>query len=160
LIDRSHPWGFFDGASQDEGTKCGVGYVLFFTDEHFFEGKSYLGPGSNNFGELEAMFLLLKAAKKKGCNYIQVFGDSELVIQWMKGENQIQKSGLYNVEILLKEFASTFDQISFSHVYKQFNSQVDALSKASLNGDLLQVIEEETKNGTVVSLKSFPNFEA
>jgi ribonuclease HI len=100
---------------------------------------------------MEALLLLMKSSLKKGCKSLQIYGDSELVIRWMKGENQILKSGLFNMAILLKDIANIFYQASFFHVYRKHNSKVDTLSKTGLEGKLEQVVEDEHKNGTIVS---------
>jgi hypothetical protein len=43
LIDRSSPWAYFDGASQNENQQCGGGVVLYLSAEHFFKIKMGLG---------------------------------------------------------------------------------------------------------------------
>lgn len=38
-IDKTVPWGYFDGAAQGEPTVCGAGVVLYLTEDHFFRLK-------------------------------------------------------------------------------------------------------------------------
>ena len=45
-LDKTHPWGFFDGAAKKE--MCGGGAVLFLSDSHYFTLTMGLGVGSNN----------------------------------------------------------------------------------------------------------------
>ena len=45
-IDRSTPWGFFDGAMQNN--LCGGGGILNLDDNRSFELITGLGEGSNN----------------------------------------------------------------------------------------------------------------
>ena len=77
-IDRSSPWGFFDGASQNN--YCGGGAILYLAENHFFELISGLGEGSNNRAELLSLKLLLIFAAEKGCSNIKFHGDSLNVI--------------------------------------------------------------------------------
>ena len=56
-LDKTHPWGFFDGAAQNE--LCGGGDFLYLSDSHFFVLTMGLGPGSNNFAEIMSLKLLL-----------------------------------------------------------------------------------------------------
>ena len=56
LIDKTLPWGYFDGASQDRQLSCGGGRFLFKSESfHFSVG---LGRGSNNYAELMTLRLL------------------------------------------------------------------------------------------------------
>ena len=45
-IDQSSPWGFFDGASQNN--QCGGGAILNMDGNQSFELITGLGEGSNN----------------------------------------------------------------------------------------------------------------
>jgi hypothetical protein len=56
--DCSIPWGFFDGASSSDQTKCGGGGCLHLTPSHYFTLKAGLGRGTNNYSELLALKLL------------------------------------------------------------------------------------------------------
>ena len=77
-IDRSSPWGFFDGASQNN--LCGGGAILYLAENHSFELIFGLGEGRNNRAELLSLKLLLIFAAEKGCNNLKVFVDSLNVI--------------------------------------------------------------------------------
>ena len=81
-IDRSSPWGFFYGASQNN--LCGGGAILHLAENHSFELIVGLGEGSNNRVELSSLKLLLIFAVEKGCRTLQVFGYSLNVINWIK----------------------------------------------------------------------------
>jgi ribonuclease HI len=88
-------------------------------------------PGTNNHAELLALKVLLLFAKQKNIQAIRVFGDSMLVINWIR-ETQI----CHNLMLLplLEEvlnIVSTFDS-SLKHVYRERNEADDRLSKAGL----------------------------
>ena len=68
-----------------------------------------------------------------------------LVIRWINGKNQVQKSDLFNLakhssEIL--DIVKHFDQIPFIHIYRKFNSMDDSLSKAGLS-EVLEHVKED-----------------
>ena len=67
-IKKATTYNFFDGTRKNKGLKCGIEYVLHLSDAHYYTGKYSLGPGSHNYGEFTAMFLLTKAYLKKGLN--------------------------------------------------------------------------------------------
>ena len=75
-IDKTYPWGFFDGSSSDDASACGAGGILYFSDKLSFSFKAGLGAGTNNIAELYALKLLLTLARMKDYAKIQIFGDS------------------------------------------------------------------------------------
>ena len=95
-IDKSYPWGVFDGSSAKDASACGARGILYFLDKLFFSFKAGLGAGTNNIAELCALKLLLTLAKMKDYAKIQVFGDSQLAINWAKG-----KFRMHNLELSL-----------------------------------------------------------
>jgi hypothetical protein len=59
LIDWDMTVGFFDGASQDRGSKCGAGAVIKCPVLGTFRLKMYCGNGTNTKGELLALWCIL-----------------------------------------------------------------------------------------------------
>ena len=55
FIDRTKPWGFFDGSAMGIPKVCGARGILFLKDDHFITFKASLGVGSNNYAELFAL---------------------------------------------------------------------------------------------------------
>ena len=66
VIDKTRPWWYFDGATNGEPKRSGVGGLIFIYDYHWFSFKYVLGLDSNIFAELSALRLLLWLAKEKG----------------------------------------------------------------------------------------------
>jgi hypothetical protein len=83
-VDQTKPWAYFDGASQNDGQICGGGVVLYLFESHYYNLTMGLGPGTNNYAELMALKLLLTFAGEKGINSLQIFGDSMVVINWIR----------------------------------------------------------------------------
>ena len=79
-IDKTYPWGYFDGSVAGDPKLCGAGGMIYFYDEHYFSFKAGLVTGTNNFTEICALKLLLTFAREKHIVKFQIFGDSELVI--------------------------------------------------------------------------------
>ena len=72
-IDKSNPWGYFYGASQNN--RCGGGGILFLSDTHFSLTFG-LDTRSNNYAELMSLKLLIYFAIEKECHSFTIFGDS------------------------------------------------------------------------------------
>lgn len=60
--------------------------VFYISENHFISMKVCLGKGSNHYTELTALgFFFIKIALEKSVRFLQVHGDSILMINWMKG---------------------------------------------------------------------------
>ena len=79
-IDKTYPWGYFDGFAAGDPKIYGVGGMVYIFDENYFSFKAVLGTGTNNFAEISALKLLLTLAREKHIVKFQLFSDSQLVI--------------------------------------------------------------------------------
>lgn len=95
---------------------CWAGFILYFSEKHYFHFKANAGRGTNNSGKFWALFYLLKLMVDRNLLTLQVYGDSLLVIQWMNAEVQVQDIGLYLIADQLKQITRSFQYISFHRV--------------------------------------------
>ena len=65
-IDKTTPWGCFDGSAAGVPQICGAGSLLYLSDEHYFTFSAGLGLGTNNYAELLALKLLITLALNNG----------------------------------------------------------------------------------------------
>ena len=86
--------------------------------------------GTNNFAELCALKLLLILDRRKSLDKIQIFGDSQLVINWASGRYQILNLELAMIPRDVNRLTDCFVYVSFTHIYRERNSFADALAKA------------------------------
>jgi len=90
VVDRQHPWFFFRWSIiRWPYVPWGWGGVLYLSYSHSFKFKMGPGGGSNKFVELMDLKLLVLFALEKGCRSIQVYGDSMLMINWVKLFNAV-----------------------------------------------------------------------
>jgi len=80
ILDWDLAVGFFDGASQCKGNKCGAGAILKFLDLGTFSLKMNCGSGNNTRGELLAMWCILFFSCYKKVKRLQLVGDSKIII--------------------------------------------------------------------------------
>lgn len=116
-------------AAQGEPTVYGARAVLYLNEDHFFHLKWGLGEGTNNRGELLALYMLLIFAHEKGVQGIQIFGDSMIVINWI---NQAQHChNIYLTPVLeeVTQLKTTFNQISSTFTGNETRRQIDARRK-------------------------------
>ena len=112
---------------------CGAGGLIYITDQHFFSYKAGLGSGSNNFTELLGLKLLLSLSLDKNLKKLQIFGDSQLVINWATGKYCIQNVQLAQILMEIHRLVDMFDSVSFMHIYRERNSYADILAKEGAN---------------------------
>ena len=61
---------------------------------------------------------------------IQIFGDSQLVINWAFGKYRLLNIELAMILQDVHRFTDSFEYVSFKHIYRERNSIADALAKA------------------------------
>jgi len=126
-IDTGTPWAFFNGAANQQS--CGGGIILHISENHLYKIKAGLGTGTNNFAELITLRHLLHFALRHHCTSINIFGDSQIIINWINGTTTCH---MHSLSIILHEaqtLKSAFNNISISHIYRVHNKGADQLSK-------------------------------
>ena len=146
-LDRSVPWGFFDGASQNN--LCGGRAILFLSDHHFCELMVMLGEGRNNFAELLSLKIILIFATEKGCRTLNFCGDSMNVINWIKGIQNFWNLRLETILTSIRAVIETYTSFNCQHVYRENNRQADKASKAGLQLEVGRWNISESLDGIV-----------
>jgi ribonuclease HI len=80
MINKTYPWGFFDGAKKGPWPFSSARGILYLLYSHFVNFKAGLGTSTNNSTKFMALRCLLKLENGRGINWLQVYGDSLLVI--------------------------------------------------------------------------------
>lgn len=91
-----------------------------------------LGDHTNNYEEFVVVRLLLSSALYMGINQLQVFGDLMLVINCLskvKAPRNIHRLPLFEA---IQRSCLLFQQIKFSHIYREMNKEADILFKLGL----------------------------
>ena len=84
MINSETPWAFFNGADQGEPPLGGIGVVIHISSKRKLLIKYAMGQASNNRVELGALRAALKVALNNQIQDIQMFGDSKIVVDWVK----------------------------------------------------------------------------
>ena len=94
--------------------------------------KFATGQASNNKAELSVLWATLKVAKSSQIQEIQIYGDSKVVVDWANEKNTIRAPHLQHFLAEIQTLKNSFRRISFGHVYRELNMEVDTLSKQAL----------------------------
>ena len=136
--------GFIDGASKN--MIAGDGFCIFLNDSHFLEFSLGVGHGTNTKAELLSLWALLHTSHMMGIPLAQVYGDSQVIINWAKGSTALSPPELVHWCRETKKLATSFQDLSFTHIYREHNKTTDCLSKKALSlpqgkGCLMEFIE-------------------
>lgn len=96
-----------------------------------------LGKETNNVAEYTGLVEALKLAKKMQARSVLIKGDSELMVKQMRGEYKVKNEGLKPLFQEAKELAIAIGTVRYQHVYREQNSEADALCNEALDGNLI-----------------------
>jgi ribonuclease HI/pterin-4a-carbinolamine dehydratase len=118
---------FADGGSRGNPGPSATGYVLLDDDDQILhQSGEYLGITTNNQAEYQAVKLGLEKALSVGVVEVDVFLDSLLVVNQMKGIFKVKNRDLWPIHESIKELTVKFKKVTFTHVPREFNTLADA----------------------------------
>lgn len=129
-----------DGGSRGNPGPAGAGAMI-----HDHVGNAvgsvsqFLGTRTNNFAEYEAVILAfheltkLVPPAKRAKTEVVVKMDSELVVKQMKGLYKVKHPVLKEQYARLTHIIGAFGKVSFTHVYREENSDADALANEAMD---------------------------
>ena len=118
---------FFDGSSRSDG--AGAGIVFVSPQKQVLPYSVVLGELClNNVAEYQALIIKLQMAIEMGISELEVYGDSQLVINQLLTRYEVKKDNLIPyfqyASHLLKKFVTVF----LEHVPREENQMSDALA--------------------------------
>ena len=100
--------------------------------KHYFWLRMDIGCGTNTRSELLALWGLLYFASKRNIYDMQVMGDSRKIVDWALGIHNIHSMELYHWSSRVKGLFCLFNILHFHHIYREYNSLADDLSKRDI----------------------------
>ena len=128
-----------DGGSRGNPGPSGAGAMI---RDHLGNSvgsvSQFLGTRTNNYAEYEAVILafetLAKLLKgKTGSVEVVVKMDSQLVVKQMKGEYKVKHPVMKEQQARLIRAISAFGKVTFTHVFREENSDADALANEAMD---------------------------
>ncbi len=89
-----------------------------FKDQVLFEKGVFLGLGSNNWAEYNAIIEGLTAAKDYTRNRVDVYSDSRLVVSQLNGVYKVRNIRLKELYTRVKGLEKLFHSVVYNHVYR------------------------------------------
>ncbi len=126
-----------DGGSRGNPGPSASGFVILDMDNKVLVDEGvYIGVTTNNQAEYTALKLGLEEAKKMGAKRVDVYMDSLLVINQLKGVFKVKNRELWGLHDAVKTLAAGFAHISFTHVPRELNKLADAAVNRALDKEL------------------------
>jgi len=125
---------YTDGACRGNPGQGGAGAVLVReTGEIVATVKHSLGHCTNNIAEYRALIFGLEIALKKRYGRLNIFLDSELLVNQIKGSYKVKNE---NLKILMREvrkLLSYFDSYKVEHIDRSQNHMADKLANEAID---------------------------
>jgi ribonuclease HI len=143
--EESSGWKLFvDGASNMKG--AGAGAVLVSPEGLILEQAVRLGfLASNNEAKYEALLIGLRSAIRLGADRLQVFCDSQMVVNHILGEYLARDERMLSYLSIVKSLLFKFDFVQVEQIKREHNSHADILAKlaTALESDLYRTVTVE-----------------
>ena len=129
---------YFDGASRNNPGLSGYGCVILDDNnkECFIYYDKFNSPQTNNYAEYYGLYKGLQLAIKNNIKNIQVYGDSNLVIQQMNKKWKMKSDNLREIFDKCQELLYRFDSIVFTHILRKFNKRADELANMAIDNKM------------------------
>ena len=128
---------FGDGGSRGNPGPSASGFVVLDMEDNILVDKGvYLGITTNNQAEYTSLRLALEECRSMGVKEIQVYMDSLLVVNQVKGIYKVKNKDLWPIHDAIMKLTREFRHVSFSHVPREFNKLADAAVNRALDEHL------------------------
>ena len=111
---------------------AGVGYCIHLNKTHHYEFALGFGYGTNTKAELMGLWALLLSSQMMGLPLVSIFGDSQVIVNWVKGLTALSQPYLFHWCRETKNLSNSFHDLSYIHIYREHNWIADKLSKTAL----------------------------
>lgn len=127
---------YTDGGARNNPGPAAIGGVLFDNNKLIAEFSKYIGEGTNNQAEYEAIIAGLKLAIKNKVTQLDCYLDSKLVVEQLNQNFKIKQEHLQKLFVKAYNLTHKFDKVSFNHILREKNIQADALVNKALDKKL------------------------
>lgn len=119
---------FTDGGSRGNPGHSAIGYAIYDRDDNLLvsDGR-YLGVATNNQAEYNGLKIGLLAVQQMGAKNVEVYMDSLLVVNQLKGEYKVKNQELAPIFQEVKKISSQFESVKYNHVPRELNKVADTI---------------------------------
>ena len=124
-----------DGGARGNPGPAAIGYVIRDRDsgEVLVEKGETIGRATNNVAEYRALIEAVRAAASLRPESAEILGDSQLIIEQVKGNWKVKQEGLRPLRAEAVAALADLPAWSLSHVRREHNADADALVNQALD---------------------------
>ena len=132
---------YADGASRKNPGPSAYAFIFVKGEEIIHSESKFLGNATNNIAEYRAAIEALEKAVEYTRWEVEVYSDSELLVNQMNGAWRIKKKHLKELYDQIKQPKERFKQVTFYHLPREnkFIKEADRLCSECLDKNLRQV---------------------
>ena len=124
---------FFDGSSHGNPGPSGIGIIVFDESGRILDKFSrFIGFGTNNEAEYRALIVSLRKAMQLGAEKVELYSDSELVVNQIKGVYSVKDEKLKRLHLKCVELLKNFKEYEISYVPRELNAEADRLANEAI----------------------------
>lgn len=137
---------FCDGGARGNPGPAAFGYVITGSDGLRAEHGEYIGETTNNIAEYRAVIAALKklpqliGKDKAHASRVEVCVDSELLERQVNGKYKISSPEIQKLFLELWNLKVEYENISFSHVRREFNKEADRMVNMALDKEVSRLL--------------------
>lgn len=131
---------FTDGACRGNPGPAACSAVILAEGLPEKQCAMFLGDATNNIAEYSGVILALEQARQLGIDQVEVFSDSNLCVQQIKGAFKVSSENLLPLYNRVKYLLGHFSRWEINHIPREQNKRADALSNLVL--DLHKLISQ------------------
>ena len=125
---------FTDGGARGNPGPAAYGFVLEADDGTVLAAEGQpIGVATNNVAEYRAFLRALQEAAALGARTVQVWSDSELLVNQLSGHYKVRSPTLAPLHRQAVARMRQFDQVDVKHVPREQNQLADALANRALD---------------------------
>ena len=124
-----------DGGSRGNPGPAGYGVHITRDDGSIVDLKDSIGFATNNIAEYNGLIAALQWAVDHDLKSIAIKGDSQLIIEQMRGNYKVKNEGLKPLYLKARVLVMQIGDVSFEHVRREYNTEADRLSNVGMDGN-------------------------
>lgn len=123
-----------DGGARGNPGPAGIGVVVKDnTGKTLAEISEYIGEATNNQAEYRALIAALHTAKSLGAEEIDVYLDSQLIVEQINRNYKVKDADLAKLFVEAWNVLQGFRKTHFSHVPRERNREADLLVNQAID---------------------------
>jgi probable phosphoglycerate mutase len=127
---------YFDGGARSNPGPAGYG-VFIVDDQGAVLAELYepLGIATNNVAEYRGLIAALQWGADRELKQLIVKGDSQLIIEQMRGNYKVKHEGLKPLYLRARLLVMQIGDVRFEHVRREQNTEADRLSNLAMDAN-------------------------